>query len=313
VARKVIIDCDPGIDDTIALCMALYDPALEVLAITATEGCVAAEQATKNLQLILANLDPPRFPRIGYATPAEMRPPVDTRYLHGDNGLGNADLGDVSTLHHGHAAYKVITDLVRAHAGEVTLIALGPLTNIATAFQRDPSLIEQVDQIVMMGGSVNGIGNITASAEFNIYYDPISARSVFRSLTTKTLVPLDITGQVTFGIELLEQLPSSISPAGRLLKKIMPFFFNAFHQRLGQESVALNDAIALMLVTHPDLFKCESIFGDVETTGDLTRGMTIFDRRPHPETMPNMALAVEVDADEVRRALVAALKRTELT
>ena len=146
MAKKVIIDCDTGIDDAVALCVALFDPRLEVLAITATEGCVEADQATKNLQLILELLNPPRFPRLGLATPAESRPPVDTRYLHGDNGLGNVDLGEIPSLHHGRPSAKVIADTIRANPGDVTIISLGPQTNIAAAFRRDPSLVALVDQ-----------------------------------------------------------------------------------------------------------------------------------------------------------------------
>jgi len=309
VARKVIIDCDPGIDDAIALCMALFDPSLDVLAITATEGCVDADRSTKNLQLILEHLDPPRYPRLGEASPAETRPAVDTRYLHGDNGLGNADFGEVPELHHRHSSAKLIADTVRSFPGEVTIIAIGPLTNIASAFQRDPSLVSQVDQIIMMGGSLNGIGNITAAAEFNMYYDPASAQSVFRSRTTKTLIPLDVTSQVSFGMDLLEKIPNSTTRVGRLLKQILPFFFNAFHQRLAQESILLNDAVAFLAATHPEIFTTEPLHGDVETIGELTRGVTVFDRRPHPDVRANMAVAVDINADAARECVVNALLR----
>ena len=302
--KKVIIDCDGGIDDTVALCMALFDPRLEVLAITAAEGCVEADQATKNLQLILESLNPDRFPRLGQASPAGSRPPVDTRYLHGDNGLGNVDLGDIPQRHHGHPSSKVIIDMIRAHPGDVTLITLGPLSNVATAFRRDPTLVENIDQIVMMGGSLNGIGNITAPAEFNIYYDPESARTVFRSRTTKTLIPLDVTTQVTFGMDLIEKLPSATSNAGHLLRRMLPFFFNAFHQRLGKESIVLNDAIALLSLTNPEIFETRALNGDVEISGEITRGVTVFDRRSDAEGTPNMAVATAINIEEAKRLLI---------
>jgi inosine-uridine nucleoside N-ribohydrolase len=308
VQRKVIIDCDPGIDDAVALCLALFAPELEILALTATEGCVPADQATVNVHAILEEIDPPKHPRIGSASPAENRPAVDTRFLHGDSGLGMIDYGGRSTLHQ-HPAEKVIADVVRAFPGSVTIVALGPATNVAKAFQRDPALPGLVDRIILMGGALHGVGNVTAAAEFNMYYDPESARSVFRSRTTKTIIPLDVTRQVTFGIDLLEKLPSSSTRVGRFLRRILPFFFSSFHERLGQELIVLNDAIAMLAVIRPELFETSEMFGDVEPMGEITRGVTVFDRRPNAESRPNMEVAVNVDVDGAREGLIELIRR----
>ncbi len=309
MARKVIIDCDPGIDDSVAVCIALFDPSLEILALTSTEGCVSADQSAQNLNAILKVLDPDKHPRIGFGSPIEGAPAVDTRYLHGDNGLGLVDFGQSTTPHQRHSADKLICDVVRAHPDEVTLIGLGPLTNFARAFQRDPTIAGQVDRIVMMGGSTNGIGNITPCSEFNFYCDPQSARDVLKSRTTKSLIPLDITQQVVLGMDLLEKVPAAFTRAGRLLREILPFFFSSYHQRLGIEGIYLNDAIALLSVTHPDLFKMTTMAGDVEVTGELTRGVTVFDRRPAPEWRPNMEVATEVDIEAVQQALFKGIER----
>ena len=176
MARKVIIDCDPGIDDAVALCLALFEPRLEIIAITATAGNVLAEQASRNVQAVVEQLDPPRFPRLGAANDGYI-PAADARLIHGADGLGNAEFR-VSQLHHPHPSEKLICDAVRSAPDEVTIIALGPLTNIAGAFQRDPELVSMVDRIIMMGGSVSCKGNVTPAAEFNMYCDPISAGSV---------------------------------------------------------------------------------------------------------------------------------------
>lgn len=308
MTRKVIIDCDPGIDDAVALCMALFDPRLDVLAVTACEGCVSADQATRNLQAIIERIDPVRFPRIGCASPAEDAPAVDTRYLHGDDGLGNSGF-QVSRLQHRHPSEKVIADVIRANPGDVTIIALGPLTNLARSFQRDPGLPGLVDRVLMMGGCLNGIGNITPAAEFNIYYDPKSARSIFRSRTTKTLIPLDVTRQVILNIDLLNDLPASHTRIGSFLRKILPYAFRTFHQQLGQESITLNDAIAVMAATESGLFETEELAGDVETTGELTRGVTVFDRRVKTDLRPNMEVATGIDAEKARDLLRTQLKR----
>lgn len=308
MVRKVIIDCDPGIDDAVALCMALFDPRLEVVAVTAVAGNVSAEQASRNVQAIIDQLDPPRFPRLGAATAAEDAPSVDARHLHGEDGLGNAFF-PVSQLHHQHPSEKIICDEVRAAPEQVTIIALGPLTNIARAFQRDPALPSLVNRIIMTGGSINGIGNVTPAAEFNIYYDPLSARAVFRSPTTKTLVPLDVTRQVVLTLGLLEELPDELTRAGCFLRRTLPFAFRAYHQQLGQESIHLQDAVAMTAALHPELFETRELAGDVETGGELTTGATIFDRRPNAEWRANMEVAIEVDAAAVRDCIVRGLQQ----
>lgn len=298
MARKVVIDCDPGIDDAIALTMALFDPRLEVLAVTATAGNVAADQASRNVQSIVEQLDPPRLPRLGAATHAGSGRGTDNRLLHGEDGLGNTSLA-VSRLHHQHPSEKVICDAVRAEPHAVTLVCLGPLTNVARAFQRDPELPVLVDRLVMAGGCVDGIGNVTAAAEYNIFCDPASARTVFRSPVTKTLVPLDVTRGLKFTLDFLACLPADTTRAGAVLRRLMPFLYRAYHQHLGRESVQLQDVVTLALVLDPTLFESQEMSGDVETRGELTLGATVFDRRHNPSWRPNMDVALKTEPDKV--------------
>ena len=303
MSRKVIIDCDMGIDDAVALCMALFDSRLDVLAITATEGCVTAEQANNNLHAVLAELDPERYPRLGMAESAEDAPAVDTRYLYGEDGLGNSGF-EVARLQHGHRAEKIIIDSVRANPHEVTLICLGPLTNISRAFQRDPGVPELLDQIVMTGGTLNGIGNITPAAEFNFYFDPSSARNVLNTRTTKTLIPLDVSRQVNFGFDLIEELPRSGSRAGDFLRQILPFAFRAYRQQLGMETIVLNDVVGTLAVLEPQLFTFEMMAGDIETEGELTRGASVFDRRVQREWRNNMQVATEINSTAAKQYII---------
>ena len=153
MSRKVIIDCDMGIDDAVALCMTLFDQRLEVLAVTSTDGCVTAPQANDNLQAIVNELDPDRYPRLGMAQKTEDAPAVDTRYLYGEDGLGNAGF-ETSHRQHSLTSDKLIIDCVRAHPDEVTILCLGPATNLARAFRRDPTLATMVDRVILMGGSL---------------------------------------------------------------------------------------------------------------------------------------------------------------
>ena len=298
--RKVIIDCDMGIDDAVAICMLLFDSRFEILAITASEGCVAADQANNNLQAMVSILDPDRYPRLGMASPAEHAPPVDTRYLYGEDGLGNSNF-EASMRHSALPAEKLIIDTVRANPDSVTILCLGPATNLAKALFREPNLATQIDQIVMTGGSMDAQGNITACAEFNFYFDPTSAKTILDSRTTKTLIPLDVTRQVTFGLDFLEELPTENSRCGDFLRQTLPFVFRSYRQHLGQESIQLNDAVGALMLIEPDLFQCELVACDVETEGQLTRGMLVADRRNLPEHRPNVNVVTGVMVDQVRQ------------
>jgi len=301
--KKVILDVDPGIDDAVALCMALFEPDLEVVAVTAVGGNVSPSLASRNVQAILEYLDPPRLPRVGAATEPEAGLPVDGRHLHGIDGLGGANLR-VAELRSMHPAEKIICDEVRAAPEEVTIVALGPLTNIARAFKRDPELPSLVGRIVMTGGTVAGPGNITPAAEFNMYCDPASARAVFRSRTTKTLIPLDLPNRIVLTYDLFGKLPSESTVIGSLLHRILPPAFRAYRQEFGLEGIHVHDSVALMAVLHPELFTMQEMAGDVETTGDLTAGATVFDRRRVPAWRHNMEVAIDMQTDRVIEEIV---------
>ena len=307
MTRKIIIDCDPGIDDAVAVCMALFDPRLEVLAITPVAGTVDAARATSNVTAIVGLLDPARYPRIGKASPVEGAPVMDDQHLHGRDGLGGCDL-ESSGRQHQTPSEKVIGELIHKNPNEITLVCLGPLTNLARLVRRDPGAIPLINNIVVSGGAVRHCGNATAVSERNFYYDPINAGEVFQSATTKSLVPLDVTEEVRFGVELLEQLPSRSTRAGSLLHRILPFAFRSAHQQLGCELIPLYDPTALMAVLEPELFTWENMAGKVETRGDLTRGMTVFDHRFRPTWPMNMEVATGVDDSEVAAAIVRSLR-----
>lgn len=293
MAHKVIIDCDMGIDDAVALSMMLFDSRFEILAVTATEGCVTAGQANHNLQAIIAELDPARYPRLGTATPTRDAPPVNTQFLYGADGLGNSDF-EVSQLQHGHPSEKLIGDILRAHPDEVSILCLGPLTNVARAFRRDPALVPLVDRIIMTGGSTIAKGNITPAAEFNFYFDPQSAKEVIQSKAATLLIPLDITESIAFGFGMMEDLPSPSTRTGDFLSQILPFAFRAHRQQLGLESIPLNAAVGALALIEPQLFQFETMAGDVETQGELTRGVLVIDRRPQIEWRPNFDLAISI-------------------
>jgi inosine-uridine nucleoside N-ribohydrolase len=308
MGRKVILDVDPGIDDAMALCLALSHPELEVVAVTAVGGNVSPTQATRNVQAIIERLDPPRWPRLGAASEPDNRLAVDRRGLYGADGLGGTGFV-VAERQHLLPSEKVICDQVRDAPHSVTIVALGPLTNIARAFIRDPDLPTLVNRIVIMGGTVSGPGNITPAAEFNMFCDPIAAQVVFRSPSTKTLIPLDVTNRIELSYDLFNKLPGESTKVGQLLRQLLPAAFRGYRQQFGLEGIHVHDTVTLLAVLYPDLFTMKSMAGDVETQGELTVGATIFDRRRVPAWRHNMEVALDMQKDAVVEAILRALNR----
>ncbi len=303
MGRKVILDVDPGIDDAMALCLALSNPELEVVAVTAVGGNVSPAQATRNVQAIIEQLDPPRWPRLGAASEPDNRLAVDRRSLYGSDGLGGSSFA-VAERQHLLPSEKVICDQVRDAPHSVTIVALGPLTNIARAFIRDPELPGLVDRIIIMGGTVSGPGNITPSAEFNMFCDPLSAQAVLRSPSTKTLVPLDVTNRVELSYDLFNKLPDETSRIGKLLRQLLPHVFRGYRQQFGLEGIHVHDTVTLMAFLYPHLFTTKSMAGDVETQGELTTGATVFDRRRVPLWRHNMEVVVDMQKEAVIEVLL---------
>lgn len=297
MARKVILDVDPGVDDAVAMCLALAAPQLEVLAVTAVGGNVLADQATRNVQAIIEQLDPPRWPRLGAASSERMLR-ADARHIFGPDGLCGAHF-PLAELHHQRPSTKVIIDEVQASPGDVTIIALGPLTNIAAALQQLPDLATQIGHLIILGGTVGGPGNVTPAAEFNIYCDAEAARDVFRSQVTKTVVPIDVSNRILFGFDMLQKFPDGPSRTSQLLQRVLPGAFRSYRQNLGLEGIHLNDTVAVVAAMHPEMFTMERMHGEVETDGNITHGVTVFDRRRHPDNRPNLDVAVDVDAEAV--------------
>ncbi len=305
MARKVILDVDPGIDDALAVALAMYDPRLEVIAITATGGSVSPQQATLNVQTIVEQLDPPRLPRLGAAL-VDNPLPEDERQLHGVDGLGNAGF-PVAALHNMHPADKVLCDEVRAAPEEITIIATGPLTNIARAMQRDPNFPALVGRLIIVGGAVTSPGNVSASAEFNMYCDPLAARITLRSRMTKTMLPLDVTGQFVMTFDLLDQLPPQSTRIGAFLRKILPYAFRSHRQHLGLEGIYVDGVLGVVAASNPELFESHDMAAEVETQGELTTGATIFDRRQLRQWRSNVDVVTAMDATSVKDCILRTL------
>ncbi len=309
MARKVILDMDPGVDDAIALCLALADPALDVLAVTATGGTVAPDLATRNVQALVEQIDPSPRPRLGAAF-SEQILRTDARGMFGADGLCGVQLA-IAERHHRHPSAKVISDQVRLAPGDVTIVATGPLSNIAAVLSQQPDIASLIGHLIILGGTVGGPGNVTASAEFNVYCDAEAARTVFRSPVTKTLIPIDVTNEVVLSLDVLDKFPTDGSRTGELMRRILPAAFRAYRQRLGLEGIYVHDAVAVVAAIEPDLFTTEPMYGDVETDGVITHGATVFDRRRRPDGQPNMDVVVDMDMPAVIDRIVGGLTQAK--
>jgi inosine-uridine nucleoside N-ribohydrolase len=307
MAQKVILVADPGIDTAFAMTLALYDPDIDVLGVAATAGNVPPEQASRNVQTVVEQLDPPRWPRFGAALPVEYD--TDGTRMHGPGGLGGAQF-PCAQLHHTLAADKLVIDLVRQYPKEVTVVSLGPLTVLARAIDRDPELPALVRRLVCTGGAWHEPGNASPVGEFHFYCDPPAARQVVRCGAPITLVPLDVTRKLVLAPGELLDLPSPGSRACRFLRQIVPYGIGATSNLYGVEGFHLKDVFGVAAVALPGALSTRPMAVDVETRGELTRGMSVFDTRWVSMAKPNVDLAVGVDLQAVRDYMNRVLRLT---
>jgi inosine-uridine nucleoside N-ribohydrolase len=300
MARKVVLISDPGIDGAFALALALFDPELEVVGMLATPGNVPAGQATKNLRIVLDQLDPPRWPRLGAAPDVDYG--MDGTKLHGPLGLGHADFPCASP-HHLPASEKLLVELVRQFPHELTVICMGPLTVLARAFDLYPDLPAQVKGIVVVGGAHQEPGNAGPVSEFHFSCDPMAARRVLNCGGAITLIPLDMMRKVLYAPTDLLGEATELSTVYHFLRQIVPFGIAATSNLYGIEGFHLKDVLGIVAVGLPDAIHVKPMHVDVETQGELTRGMSVFDRRTWQGATPNVHVVVEVESQEVREYL----------
>jgi inosine-uridine nucleoside N-ribohydrolase len=296
--HKLIIDADPGIGDALAIAVALFDPEIDLIGLTATAGCVSGRTATRNIQAIVEQLDSPKWPRLGGLTsevPVKS-PPLDpvgeaVAKINGPFGLGSLEV-EVADLHNIRDSARVLTELVKMAPNEVTLLTLGPLTNVERACDRNPEFLGLLKRLICLCGAVDGGGDVTAAAEFNVYCDPEAARNVLRTPATKTMIPLEISRQAVLTLEYIQRVGiDETTRRGRFLKQMLTYAFRAYHEEMGREGIPLREVVALAAVYQLDLFESRRMEIDVEVSGELTRGITVADRRM---TLPVHRLNMEV-------------------
>lgn len=311
MARKILIDTDPGIDDAIALSIAMFDPEVEIVGLTSVAGNASAQVTARNLRGIVAFLDPPKLPRIGEGDEPDKSVLLEDAPLFGPDALGGFQL-PVAPRCNPTPAEKVICDVVRRYPHEVTILTFGPLTNLARAFRRDPEIPLLVDRVIVAGGTYMAPGNVLPMSEFNMYCDPVSAQNVFESPCHKVLVPLDVTNKVSFSLEVFQEIPPKDHRFGNFLHCILRSAYRIYRQCFGVEQLNLQAPTAYFAMTRPHLFKMGLAAVDIETTGTLTRGATVFDRRIPARWSSNVELFSNVNEKKVRELTIERLNQTDL-
>jgi pyrimidine-specific ribonucleoside hydrolase len=273
-AQRVIIDTDPGVDDALALLLAMRSPELKIEAITPVAGNVPLDFTLPNALRMVEIAGRTDIPVAAGAKVPLMRRLVTAQYAHGENGLGGAVFPEPKLKPANESAAEMIRQIVRKYPHEVSLITLGPLTNVAAALNSDGELAGLIKSLIMMGGSLSG-GNITPAAEFNIYVDPEAARVVFQSGIPLRMVGLDITRKTSLTDEHYNVLQAAQNPVSQAAAKIAR---NAIdHTRSQGFTVGPNmhDSLAVAAFINPSLVKWKDYYVDVETTGELTAGQTL--------------------------------------
>ncbi len=276
--RKIIIDTDPGQDDAVALLVALASPELDIAGITAVAGNVPLELTSKNARIICelaGRTDVPVF--AGCSRPLE-RKLVTAEHVHGKTGLDGPDLPDPKMpLQERHAVDFIVETLSKEPESTVTLCVLGPLTNVATALRREPRIADRVQEIVLMGGAYFEVGNITPTAEFNIYVDPEAAAAVFKAGIEITVFPLDVTHKALTTPARIKAFRKIGNQAGNAVAEMTGFAERFDRKKYGTDGGPLHDPCVISYLLKPELFSGRFVNVEIETNSELTLGMTVAD------------------------------------
>jgi purine nucleosidase len=297
-ARRIIIDTDPGQDDAVAILFALACPeALEVLAITCVAGNVPLERTTVNARRICELANRSDLPVHAGCDRPMGRALVTAEHVHGRSGLDGPDLPDpLMPVEKAHAVDFIIGTLRRLPPGCVTLVAIGPLTNIATAFEAAPDIVARVREIVLMGGAHAAHGNVTPSAEFNIHVDPEAARIVVHSGVPLVMLPLDVTHKALVTRARNAAFRALGTPVGRAVADLTGHFERYDAERHGAEGAPLHDPCTIGWLLRPDLFSARRVNVEIETQSELTMGMTVVDWWGASGRAANATFVHDIDA-----------------
>lgn len=308
--RKIIIDTDPGQDDAAAIMLALASPELEVLGITAVAGNVPLSLTALNARIVTEICDRSDIPVFAGADAPLKRKLVTAEHVHGKTGLDGVEIFEPTRpLEQAHAVDFIIETLRSEREKTITLCPLGPLTNIAMAFERAPDIIARVKQIVLMGGGYFEGGNITPAAEFNIYVDPEAAKIVFGAGVPITMMPLDVTHKVLTTRTRVDRLKANGNRASLEMASMLEFFERFDELKYGTDGGPLHDPTVIAWLIDPGMFTGRQCNVEIETGSELTLGATVVDWWKVTDRAENALVIGGVDADRFFDLFIARLAR----
>lgn len=309
--RRIIVDADPGQDDAVAILLALASPAeLDVVAITTVAGNVPVSLTSHNALMLVELSGRTDVPVFAGSVRPMVKGLVTAEYVHGASGIDGSGLPEPTTqLASGHAVDAIVEIVMSSEPGDITLCPLGPLTNIAQALVREPRIAERIREIVLMGGGFFEGGNVTPAAEFNIYVDPHAADIVFRSGIPIVMMPLDVTHKVLTLPERVERFGALGTPAGKCVHGMLDFFERYDIEKYGAAGGPLHDPCVIAYLLEPEIFSGRDVNVRIETSSELTGGMTVVDWWGITGLEPNATVMRDVDDDRFFDLLVERIGR----
>jgi len=305
--RRVLLDCDPGHDDAIAILLAAASPALELVGITTVAGNQTLEKTTLNARRVCSVAGIVDVPIAAGCDRPLAREPVVAADIHGASGLDGVDWPEPTVSLDPRHGVDLIVEAARSGDGPLTLIAVGPLTNVATALRRSPEIAGRIERLSIMGGAI-GLGNTTPSAEFNIHFDPEAAEEVFRAGIPITLVPLEVTHLALATESVLARIAALDTPVARMSVALMRFFAQTYLRVFGFEAPAVHDPCAVAAVIDPAIVPARRMNVAIDTESSLSLGRTVCDVHAKTGRKPNADVGVDLDVDRLWDEMIVALE-----
>jgi len=308
--KRILVDCDPGHDDMMAIMLACASAELELAGVTTVAGNQTGEKTYRNALRTLTLIGRTDIPVARGADKPLLRPPTVAPEIHGVSGLDGADLPEPGFQGVAESAASFIVRTLMGSRNPLTLVPTGPLTNVALALLEEPKLAGKVERIVLMGGAVAD-SNITPAAEFNIYVDPEAAKIVFGSGIPIVMVGLDVTNKALLSFIEIDEIASWRGPVSRVVAPLLRFFAQANRDIFGFAGAPLHDALAVAHLLRPEVIRTRRMNVEIETAGELTRGRTVADVYGISGRAANAEVALEVDLPLFKEMLFAAIRKLD--
>jgi inosine-uridine nucleoside N-ribohydrolase len=307
VRRRVVLDCDPGHDDAMAILLAAASPAIDLEAITTVAGNQTLEKVTLNARRVCTVAGIETVPIAAGCESPMRRNRIVAGAIHGDSGLDGVDWdAPTVSLDQRHAVELLVELAMRHEARPLTIVAVGPLTNVATALQREPRIAGRIDRISIMGGAI-GLGNWTPSAEFNFYADPEAAEVVFASGVPITLVPLEVTHQALATEPILARIATLDSAVARMSDALLRYFSETYERVFGFNAPAVHDPCAVAAIIDPTIFDARPMNVAIDVASELSLGRTVCDVYGTTGRAPNADVGTGLQVDRFWDLMLEAL------